>query len=270
MRRRGAVLFGATRHELTMQVRRPAVWVVMGLVVGLPYVAIEPSHPLKMLPILSSRSLMGYWAMEFNLLSPIAFALLLAGRVPRDRHLHTGELLDATPTSLTTRLWAMYLGGVLATALPIAAGMVAATTYEAVARRDLMVVPDGVLALMAVNLPGLLLIGAFSIIGSGLVWTPLYWILFIGYWIWGNLLNPTLAPTLSGTLLTPIGNNAASGIFGTDDHFFTGSIDQPPFLYPTLGDAVVSIVLLVTAALVTMLVGGRLLTWLHDRSSFAR
>jgi hypothetical protein len=209
---------------------------------------------------------MGYWAMEFNLLCPIAFALLMAGRVPRDGHLRTGDLLDATPSSLTTRLWAMYLGGTLATALPIAAGMVAATTYEAVARRDLMVVPDGVLALLTVNLPGLLLIGALSIIGSGLVWTPLYWILFVGYWIWGNLLNPTVAPTLSGTLLTPIGNNAASGIFGTDDHFFTGTIDQPPFLYPTLRDGVVSIVLLVAVALATMLAGGRLLAWLHSRA----
>jgi hypothetical protein len=219
-----------------------------------------------MLPILSSRSLMGYWAMEFNLLCPIPFAILMAGRVPRDRHLRTGELLDATPTSLTTRLWAMYLGGTLATALPIVAGMVAATTYEVAARRDLMILPEGALALMTVSLPGLMVIGAFSIIVPGLVWTPLYWIVFVGYWVWGNLLNPTLVPTLSGTLLTPIGNNAASGIFGTDDHFFTGAIDQPPFLYPTLGDAVISVVLLVAVALTTVLVGGRLLTWLRCRT----
>ena len=122
MRRGAAVLLRASAHEFTMQVRRPALWVVMGLVIGLPYVAIEPGHPLEMLPVLASRRLMGYWAMEFNLLCPVAFAILLSGRLPRDRHLRTGELLNATPAGLTTRLWAMYVGGTLATALPIVAG----------------------------------------------------------------------------------------------------------------------------------------------------
>ena len=70
----------------------------------------------------------------------------------------------ATPATPTIRLWAMYLGGTIATALPIMIGMAAAIAYETIVRGDPMIVPDGLLAVATVNLPCLLFIGALSTI----------------------------------------------------------------------------------------------------------
>lgn len=87
-----------------------------------------------------------------------------------------------------------------------------------------MAVPLGLLAFAAVNLPGLLFVGAFSIACTAILWVPLYQFLFTGYWFWGNWLlqgpqSPLYipVPTLSGTLLTPAGYYAAIGLFGVPD-----------------------------------------------------
>ena len=34
---------------------------------------------------------------------------------------------------------------------------------------------------------------------------PLFRVLFVGYWLWGNVVPPDMMPTLSGSLLHPIG-----------------------------------------------------------------
>jgi len=43
---------------------------------------------------------------------------------------------------------------------------------------------------------------------------PLYQFLFVGYWFWGNVLSPDSGvPTLSATILTPIGGYMCTGFF---------------------------------------------------------
>jgi hypothetical protein len=57
-------------------------------------------------------------------------------------------------------------------------------------------------------------VGAYSIACTTLLWPVLYQFLFVGYWFWGNFLNPhTGIPTLNGTLLTPDGRYILGGFF---------------------------------------------------------
>ncbi len=45
-----------------------------------------------------------------------------------------------------------------------------------------------------------------------------YQLLFVGYWIWGNFLDYDFLPSLSKTVLTPVGWYAATGFFGSQVH----------------------------------------------------
>jgi ABC-2 type transport system permease protein len=64
-------------------------------------------------------------------------------------------------------------------------------------------------------LPGTLFVAAFSIACPAIMWVPLYQFLYIGYWFWGNLLPPGRGiPTLSNTILTPLGDNMLAGFYG--------------------------------------------------------
>lgn len=61
----------------------------------------------------------GYWALTLQIILPLAFGLLLAGRLPRDRKAGVDELLDTLPASSGGRLAGKFLGAALATATPI-------------------------------------------------------------------------------------------------------------------------------------------------------
>jgi hypothetical protein len=73
--------------------------------------------------------------------------------------------------------------------------------------------PIALASFAAIALPGVMFIGAFSIACTAILWVPLYQILFVGYWFWGNLLPDVGIPTLSTTLLTPVGGYMCTGFF---------------------------------------------------------
>ena len=62
----------------------------------------------------------------------------------------------------------------------------------------------------------ILFIGAFSIACTSFLWVPLYQFLFVGYWFWGNLLPNFGIPTLSETILTPVGGYMCTGFFNPE------------------------------------------------------
>jgi ABC-2 type transport system permease protein len=81
--------------------------------------------------------------------------------------------------------------------------------------QNVMAIPLALAMFAAIILPGILLIGAFSIVCPAIIWVPLYQVLFVGYWFWGNLFPPGRGvPTMSNTILTPAGGNAPAGFFG--------------------------------------------------------
>ncbi|HEY0753649.1 MAG TPA: hypothetical protein VGD98_06780 [Ktedonobacteraceae bacterium] len=89
-----------------------------------------------------------------------------------------------------------------------------------------------------------------------------YQFLFVGYWFWGNLLPGIGLPTLSDTILTPIGaithwGYICSGFFNSQRR---ESICNPGLQRATAEQALASIVLLIGLAFLATLVLLALLT----------
>ena len=218
-------LLGALNYEFRMQIRRRAVWITLILLMCLLLALffrqlatiqiILGSNPLFHLsdyPLIDS---LVQWGYAGNRLLPIGVGVLLADRLVRDRRTRVDELLTTLPASLGGRLLGKYLGSMLATLVPVFAFYTLGVIFILVQTHNLLVLPLSLLVFAALTLPGMLFVSAFSVALPILIWVPLYQFLFVGYYFWGNELGThTGIPTLSGTILTPIGGFMARGLFG--------------------------------------------------------
>ncbi len=115
------------------------------------------------------------------------------------------------------------------------------------------------LAFLAITLPAYLFVGAFSLACPSVLPVRVYQILFVGYWFWGNFLNPEFIPTLAGTLLTPSGEFAAGG-------FFSASMVSGMVSSHTPLEAVLSIAALLACAGAALIALERYLAWQATRA----
>ena len=123
---------------------------------------------------------------------------------------------------------------------------------------NVLTIPLFLLDFVLVVLPGLSFVAAFSIACPAIIWVPLYQFLFIGYWFWGNALSPrTGIPTLSPTILTPIGTYISTGILGVSQ------VEWVPTA--TLFEGCISLLLLVAIPILVLYVLWRYLSWQQDR-----
>lgn len=252
-----AAITGATRYEFLMQLRRRAVWIVIGLFVAWGFAAFRFYVALGGEETLPLTQWMAAWSLVAQYFVPIAFGILIADRLPRDRRTRVGELLETLPGSAGGRLFGKYLGNVAATLVPLFLIYLAGVAYVAFERGDLMAIPLGLLSFAAINLPGLLFVAAFSVSVPVVLWVPLYQALFVGYWFWGNLLSPdSTIPTINGTILTPVGWYMANGFFGLKG----GAVENA-----TVWTAVASIALLLALAALALYGAHRYLTWQQAR-----
>ena len=206
---------GATRYEFRMQFRRLSVWIALGLF-GLLLLA-GPVYIFSSLPDDTPTSKMvATWSLTLQYLSPIAFGLVLTDRLPRDRRTRTQELLETLPAPFGARFFGKFLGSTLATLIPLLALYAVGVGYLLFDRGDVSAIPLSLAAFALINVPGLLFVAAFSVSCPAVLWVPLYQFLFVGYWVWGNLLNPASSiPTISDSWLTPLGGYAIAGFFET-------------------------------------------------------
>jgi ABC-2 type transport system permease protein len=219
--KQASVLTGALRYEFRMQIRRRALWITICLL-GLLVAVIMSRYPgmsdllahLDKYPLLPT---LVQWTSNLNRLLPIGVGIMLADRLPRDRSTRVDELFHSMPGTLSARLIGKYFGSLLATLMPvlllygIGVGVIAWQTHT------VMVLPLALVTFSGIMLPGFLFVAAFSFASTAILWVPLYQFLFICYWFWGNELSPhTGIPTISGTILTPVGKYAVQGFFGVD------------------------------------------------------
>jgi ABC-2 type transport system permease protein len=200
-----SVFRGVFTYEFLMQMRRRALWVALagGSVFVLAiFLSGFPPPPALSLPLLERTASLLNASRGFL---PILFGILLADRLPRERRLRTTELLASLPASTSVRLWGKYLGATTATVAAFFLCTLAIVSVMAFTMNDLSIIPALVPVFVLIVLPGLYFIGAFSIACTEFLPTPLYAILFIGYWPWGNLFPPRPIPNLSCTALTAIG-----------------------------------------------------------------
>ena len=258
------IFFGVAKYEFRMQIRRKAMWIAflsltfLGSIFGGPGATFfrltdNPFH-------LTLLQLVAFWTSQVNAFMPIIFGIMLADRLARDRSTKVDELFLTTPGPLNVRLAGKYVGSVLATIIPILLYDSIGIGFILYKSQNLMTIPYALATFAAISLPGLLFVAAFSIACPTILWVPLYQFLFVGYWFWGNLLNPVFGiPTLSQTILTPIGNYMDAGIFG--DPF--GRVS--PKVAPTALQGVESIVLLLAITILVMFVLWGLLKWKQAR-----
>ncbi len=220
---------GVLRYEFRMQIRRLTLWLTYGFLALLiaRSVASQLHSPYLASLHYSLLQLVATVALMTNLLAPLGVGIFLADRLPRDRRTRVDELLNTLPGTLRMRLLGKYLGCTLATLIPAFLVYLLMLGIAVWQFHSWMVLPLGLLCYVAIVLPGLLCIAAFSLACSRWIWVPLYQFLFFGYWFWGNLFSPVYGlPTLSGTVFTPYGSFIGAGIFHTSLFGWTAHVNM--------------------------------------------
>ena len=225
------ILWGVLRYEFLMQIRRPALWLAFLLFALLDARSVNGQlrEPYFAAMHLSTLQIAAVLAVLTNWLAPLGIGILLADRLPRDRRTRVEEVLNSLPGPLKMRVLGKYLGTFLASLVPsfllylITIGL---ATWQL---GDPGLIPAALLCYVLVVLPGMCFVAAFSLALPIVIWVPLYQFLFFGYWFWGNILAPGFGlPTLSGTILTPIGSFIVASLFGVSTY---GGIRPSPAIY---------------------------------------
>lgn len=203
----------ALRYEFRMQLRKRSMWITNGLVVLL--LGLLGARQLgDVLDDPDAKATMAATALLVNIILPVAYGCFLADRLVRDDRLGVAPILDATPAPAAGRLAGKYLGTCAAATIPLAIVYFGfATLYAATSSR-----PDALgwaaAIFAAVILPAVLFVGAFALVVPLLMPAPLFRVLFVGYWFWGNSISPDQMPTLASSLITPIGSYPLQELFG--------------------------------------------------------
>lgn len=208
-------LRGAISYEFTMQLRRRALWIGYLLLGMLMMAAFDGVLRSGQLVSLAHADTAVAWATTCNFILTLGAGLLLADRYRRDRATRTIELLRAAPAAASARLLGKYLGAVCATLVPMLAIYVVGVARMLLLWRDVGVLALAAAAFVALVVPPVFFVGAFSLACTTVLWQPLYMFLFVGYWLWTSL-NPTglAIPTLTSTLLSPGEQLVGTGFFG--------------------------------------------------------
>ncbi|MEU0478194.1 hypothetical protein ABZ260_03270 [Streptosporangium sp. NPDC006013] len=205
------------RYEFRMQIRRPVLWIVYGLTFA-ALVAIEPKTYATLNlgggeGTVPNTAMIASATIHMTLLT-IVYGCLLADRLVRDRRLGVIGVLDTTPTGHTARLAGKYLGTCAATASPIALAYFGRAVAYAITEGEPSALGWAVAMFVGAIVPGLLFVGALALAGPLLMPPMLFQVLFVVYWFWGNLIPPSMMPTLSHTILSPNSKYVAYGLLG--------------------------------------------------------
>ncbi|MFI6506633.1 ABC transporter permease [Streptosporangium sp. NPDC050855] len=204
------------RYEFRMQIRRPALWIVHGLVHAVTVVSLLPMY---LDPTLgragdAPKTAMVASASLLMTLPPMAYGCLITDRLVRDRRLGVGELLDTTPAGRTSRLIGKYLGVCAATAVPLALAYIGRAVAYAITEGEPAALGWAGAILVLALVPGLLFTGALALAGPLLMPPIPFQVLFVAYWFWGNVVPPTVMPTLTHSVLSPGAKYVAFGLLG--------------------------------------------------------
>ncbi len=155
-----ASFLGALTYEFRMQLHRRAVWITF-IALGLFFTQF---HQPWFRPITTpvSASII-YWTGIVQSFLAVAAGLLLADRLPRDRRMKVDELLNTLPCTVSARVFGKYLGSTIATLVPMFVIYSIGTAYILVRWHTLQELPLALASFIAIVLPGVMLIGAFSI-----------------------------------------------------------------------------------------------------------
>lgn len=252
--------WGVVHYEFFMQIRRRSMWITFGCMTLLLF-RIVPSvsfnaRTLASMPLLQ---LAATATLSTNWLAPLGVGIFLADRLPRDRGTGVEELLNTLPGSLCVRMLGKYFGSLLAVMVPAFLMYCLVVGVLVYYTQNVLVILYALFCYSVIALPGILFVAAFSLACTSVMWVPLYQFLFFGYWFWGNMFGPGLGlPTLSNTILTPIGSFIGAGLFHAS--FFAWTQGATPL------QGIESLVVLLLIPILVLVVLDRLLKWERARA----
>lgn len=205
----------ALRYEFRMQIRKRSMWISYAVIVAL--LALLGGRTLGgVLDDPDAKQTMAMAALLFNIVLPVAYGCFLADRLVRDDRLGVAAILDATPTSAGGRLAGKYLGSCAAAAVPLAILYFGFAAVHAATAGGVVALAWAAALFATVILPAVLFVGAFALVVPLLIPAPLFRVLFVGYWFWGNSISPKGMPTLAQSIVAPAGTYPIQELFGYD------------------------------------------------------
>jgi ABC-type Na+ efflux pump permease subunit len=243
------------RYEFTMQWRKRSVWIVTG-VLALLLVAIGAGQLSFMFGPGDPRVAMARAAQLLQLLLPVGYGCLLADRLVRDRRTRVAEVLDATPAGATARLAGKYAGSCAATAFPILVLFLVVAVGYGIVEGEWAAAGWVFPIFVVITLPGLVFVGAAALAFPLVMPTPLFRVLFVGYWFWGNAVGPAAMPTTAQTVLAPEGSYGLRQFFGYDEEIVRPPGDPFNVLRPEVSTTTALLSIALLAMLSALLLAG--------------
>jgi len=209
---------GFTRHEFTMSIRRPGLWIAYGLLFafyGIVLLAPAPAGEEEVITLGQIWQYAGRFVLQFNLFFPVVGGILATDRMQRDFRLGVHELQRSAPLARPAYILGKYLGVLASLLFPIfLLTMLIAFGLPASGQAPWAMLYAMPVAFLAMTVPAFAFVTAFSLACPLVMPLRVYQILFTGYWYWGNFLNPTAIPTISETYLEAGGRHVFEGFFG--------------------------------------------------------
>jgi ABC-type transport system involved in multi-copper enzyme maturation permease subunit len=201
-----------------MSTRRWGMWLAFGLLFLL-YVArtlLDASVQGKLLPIADGQvwEYAGRMAINFNLFMPVVGGIVAADRIARDIRLGVAELQNSTPIRRWPYLVGKYVGVLLSILTPPFVFLLSLGIIMMFCGMPPVLLLYTLVAFLAIVVPAYAFITIFSLAFPLIMPLRVYQVLFTGYWLWGNYLDPRVFPTISNTLLVSCGLYAYEGFFG--------------------------------------------------------
>jgi hypothetical protein len=189
----------------------------------------------------------------FNVFYPVLGGIAAADRLIRDQKLNTAELLRTTLLTNPSYLLGKYFGVLASLLAPILVFILIVRAAAFAGGSPWITIPMSLVEFVVMSIPAFAFVTAFSLVCPLILPLRVYQVLFTGYWFWGNLLNPEVFPTLSGTLLEPVGFIALEGLFGYAPYPKEGVALYTPV------DVGISLCLVFTCIVLALVAGDRIL-----------
>ncbi|WP_018218807.1 hypothetical protein [Salinispora vitiensis] len=207
----GSAWTGAIRYEFLMAARRKVVWlaVLPLLAIGLLLQMLSPESAEPH----TAAARVGAWSLTMNLLVVVGLGVALADRFTGTTRRGLNELLLATPSRLAARMLGSLAGSLAAALAPVAVTMVVVGVVFTLTSGDVSTLGWAVIAFCTVNVPSALLLTTFAATLGLVLPMAVVRMTAVAGWFWATLLSTSIVPipTITGTLLSPLGDYVAGG-----------------------------------------------------------
>jgi ABC-type transport system involved in multi-copper enzyme maturation permease subunit len=209
-------LSGVVRYEYKMSIQRTGLLVIFALFTLYFLITTLTSREelLAGAAVDGNLWLTASFVMSINLFIPVVCGILASDRIVRDEKLNMRELLRTTRLTNQQYVLGKYLGVTLSEITCIFLMVLFIGISFLLIGFPVQVIPMCLLVSLAVNVPAVLFVNAFSVMFPSLMPVRIYQILFTGYWYWGNYLNAEKFFSISDTILNVAGFYPLEGYWG--------------------------------------------------------